>query len=341
MTDYLIVGQGIAGSMLAWTLQKLGKSFLIIDSPGEASASQVALGVINPVTGRRLALSWKAAAMIPKAWQVYDELEQELGIRLAHRCPIVKTFSNPREENAGMARVNENDWLEDWHADAETQNLYNVRSGVTIKDGGWIEMHKLLRTLADRWTKEQRLLATTLSPDSLTLSDSTCSIGAQTFSKVVFCEGASAIFNERFKPLRFVLSKGEYLNITCQELPDDKIMAQNYHLVPRGNGRFSFGATYEREDLSPDVTQAARHDLEDRLKKLLHVPFEITGQSYGIRPSTYDRRPLMGTHPNYPQLAVFNGLGSKGALMAPWLAEHLVAHLESDQPLDPQVWWLR
>ena len=53
--DFIIVGQGIAGTVFACTLLKLNKSFVIVDSlsPKTTSPSKIALGVYNP-----LVLKW-------------------------------------------------------------------------------------------------------------------------------------------------------------------------------------------------------------------------------------------------------------------------------------------
>jgi len=56
--DYLIIGQGICGTFLSWYLRKAGISFIVIDEPRPDTASRVAAGIINPVTGRRIVKTW-------------------------------------------------------------------------------------------------------------------------------------------------------------------------------------------------------------------------------------------------------------------------------------------
>ena len=51
--DFIIVGQGIAGTLLAHDLLEKGHSVYIIDKPMIASASKVAAGLINPVGMKR------------------------------------------------------------------------------------------------------------------------------------------------------------------------------------------------------------------------------------------------------------------------------------------------
>ncbi|MBS1662348.1 MAG: FAD-dependent monooxygenase, partial [Bacteroidetes bacterium] len=56
--DVLIIGQGICGTFLAHELERAGLSYLLIDEVRPFSASRVAAGLINPVTGRRLVTTW-------------------------------------------------------------------------------------------------------------------------------------------------------------------------------------------------------------------------------------------------------------------------------------------
>ena len=53
--NVLIIGQGIAGSCLAWELKRRGADFTIADRPIAETASRVAAGLVNPLTGRALA----------------------------------------------------------------------------------------------------------------------------------------------------------------------------------------------------------------------------------------------------------------------------------------------
>jgi len=53
--DVAIIGQGLAGTALAWQLHMKRRSLLLIDSGDPSSASRIAAGLMTPITGQRLA----------------------------------------------------------------------------------------------------------------------------------------------------------------------------------------------------------------------------------------------------------------------------------------------
>ena len=67
------------------------------------------------------------------------------------------------------------------------------------------------------------------------------------------------------------------------------------------------------------------------------VPYTIVEQSAGIRPTVKDRRPLLGVHPKHTRLALFNGLGTRGVMIAPKMAQELYQHLSEGTPLEEEV----
>ena len=84
-------------------------------------------------------------------------------------------------------------------------------------------------------------------------------------------------------------------------------------------------------------TQAAEDDLLNRVKKFVSLPIYVENRLAGIRPAVQDRRPIIGTHPNFPQLSIINGMGSKAVLLAPLLSEILINHIENGLPIPVEV----
>ena len=108
-TDFLLVGQGLCGTLLSWQLFKEGKSFLVIDDGAENSSSKVAAGIINPVTGRRYVHTWMVEELLDFAQLSYKELGDYLGEPLLHHKSIIDFFPSPQMRNAFVGRITEND----------------------------------------------------------------------------------------------------------------------------------------------------------------------------------------------------------------------------------------
>src|SRR5687768_17028163 len=103
--DYLIIGQGISGTWLSYYLQKQGKTFLVIDNNDKNSASRLAAGIINPVTGRRHVQVWMAEEILPYAKHAYEQLGKELGITAISQKNIIDFFPSPQMRVSFMQRV--------------------------------------------------------------------------------------------------------------------------------------------------------------------------------------------------------------------------------------------
>ena len=91
--DYIIVGQGLAGSILALTLLQKGKSVMVIDDAKPNTASKIAAGLYNPVVFKRLVKSWLADDLLPYMDSFYPEMEKLLGVEFYFSKRILKPFS--------------------------------------------------------------------------------------------------------------------------------------------------------------------------------------------------------------------------------------------------------
>ena len=97
------------------------------------------------------------------------------------------------------------------------------------------------------------------------------------------------------------------------------------------------GATYEWNEPSLNVTAEAREKLEGVFKTITNVSFKVTGQTVGMRPTVADRRPMMGKHPDAKGLFIFNGLGTKGYMLAPLLSLEMAQFMTEGKALHEEV----
>jgi glycine/D-amino acid oxidase-like deaminating enzyme len=340
-TDVLIVGQGICGTMLSWYLHKQGKSFIIIDEQKENTASRVAAGIINPVTGRRYALSWMLDDLLSFARQAYGELEEYFGTKLIYSKSVIDFFPIPQMRNAFVDRISENDTYLHAYPDQNRFNQYfNYDFGCgEIRPAFMIDLPSLLRGWRRKLQEENKLKEEAfVSADLIIHSQESVSYQHITAEKMIFCDGVGSTQNPWFGLLPFAPNKGEALIIECEELTNEHIFKRGMLLAPLpGKNMFWVGANYQWDIENDQPSDEFYQSTKSLLKSWLKKPYKILDHKAALRPATVERRPFVGFHPMYPALGILNGMGSKGTSLAPFFAHQLVQQYIHGFPLTPQA----
>jgi len=340
--DFLIVGQGLAGSLLAHFLEKKGASIFVIDPDGEGSASRRAAGLINPVTGRYFVKSWRVDELIPFARDTYRSLEAQLdGTFFNERC-ILRALGSAKEENDWLARAGDSGYQQYMgdhaHADDFQNLLYPTLAYGQTLQSAQLNVAVFLDFYRKYLLRKNWLSNNKFHYDELILSDEGITYQDIQAKAVLFCEGFGAVKNPFFNYLPFRGDKGEALIVRIPEANFDQIVKQNNTFIaPLGNDLYWIGATYEWHFDSDTPTEKARMEILERLHTVLKMPYEVIEQWAAIRPTVKDRRPFLGQHPQFPQLWIFNGLGTKGASLAPFWANHLCEVILNSTALDAEV----
>ena len=93
------------------------------------------------------------------------------------------------------------------------------------------------------------------------------------------------------------------------------------------------GSTYDWATLDQDPSARARDELEGQLNSFMRVPYAVIDHQAAVRPILAGLKPRIGLHPEHARLGYFNGLGSKGSLLAPWFAQCFSRFLMDGTPL--------
>ncbi|HRI59181.1 MAG TPA: FAD-dependent oxidoreductase [Saprospiraceae bacterium] len=333
----LLVGQGIAGTLLAWTLQKQGAQVDITDGNLHGSSSLVAAGIINPVTGKRFVKSWRFDDFFPAAKTAYQALEHELNIRIWSEQPIVRLLSTPEEVNNWSARcalpdyeahLSESDDAGDWAGFVKPGFQYGL-----IRRAARVDFPALISAF------RQKAIAGGFFGET-NMDYETAGRLTNEYDGIIFCEGYRGQENPFFPGLPWQLAKGEALLLRLQheQAPTiDQMLKKTMTLVPVGENLFWAGGSYQWHypDLLPSEQEL--QFIMNHLSEMLAAPFEIVGQVAGVRPTVKDRRPFLGQSSINSKVFIFNGLGTKGALLAPYWAEHFSSYLLEGSPLDKDV----
>jgi len=338
--DYLIAGQGIAGTLLSYSLLQAGQRVLVIDEYKSNSASRIAAGVINPVSGRRFEMAWMYNQLHPFAVHTYRQLEQLLGVPVLRERDIWMVLPSEQMRAAFLAKTLQGAAQQYTHpADAALWNAWlHQPYGAALVKGATVLLQHLLPAWRAWLESRQCLWAERLEPSLLQVGNNSVVYKGLRARALIFCEGAQITGNPWFGArLPFLLNKGEVLKVRIPGLDTDNIIKRSITLVPQEKEVYWVGSTFVWDYPDERPTAEKRAFLEAGLQQLLKVPYIVLDQLAGIRPSGKDRRPVMGLHPQYPALGVFNGLGTKGCSLAPYMAHDLTQHLLHGKPLQPET----
>lgn len=339
--DFLIVGGGVAGSVLAWTLDQRGCSVILADDPALPSASAVAAGIVNPLTGRKLVRTWQADALFPFLTQFYTTIEDALDVRFFQRKNIYRPYRSEAERSEYRTLTNEPtiQAYVNQQADDQAYSSYinNPFGGLEVTQAGWVDLPEFVRIIKGYFLRKGQYYEGNVPRNELILTDASVSWQNLTINKVIFCDGVQSRQNPLFAYLPYNPVKGQILTAVVERYPIKQIVNQGLFILPVRDGLIRVGATYSWHDLDWQTTDEGRLFLETKLRAVLRVPYEIVGQQAGIRPSTKDRRPFVGLHPHQPAVGIFGGMGTKGVSLAPYLAEGFARHLLDGEDLAPEV----
>jgi len=336
--DVIIVGQGICGSLLAWNLQQAGKTVLVIDEPRQFTASKVASGVINPVTGRRIVRTWMIESLLPFAWKAYQQLEAELGVKLVRQCNLLDFHPTPQMKLAFDKRMDEGETYLKQHDAEDWKNILDFHFGIgEIDPCLLIDINLLLQACREKLSPTNSLLEASFDHSQLEVTGTGFSYQNITEGQLVFCAGMEGFRNPYFNLLPYAANKGEVLIAEIPGLPRANILKQGLSIVPWKDDLFWIGSSYQWEFENDQPTEAFRKRTEAQLTHWLKIPFTITDHWAAVRPATIERRPFAGFHPTYNNIGILNGMGTKGCSLAPWFAHQLTRHMVDGDVIDPHA----
>lgn len=339
--DYIIVGQGIAGTILAHCAKQSGKTILVIDESRAHSPSKISAGIINPITGRKYVKSWMIDELLPEAEAVYQSLSELLGFTVFQQQHIIRAFSGNEEESNWLVRSSVPDFQR-YVQDEVDLGIYKdiaipAYGYGEIKGGGRVQVKELIAAYRAELAKKEELLAEKFDFSVANITAEKIDYKGITAEKIIFCEGMGIKENPFFEYLPVWGNKGEVLIIKIPNFSPKKLLKKGVFLVPIAEEKYWVGSTYYREFEDAVPSEHGLATLVKKLDKILDVPYEIVEHLAAIRPTILDRQPLLGTHHTFKNLVIFNGMGTKGASLAPYWAKHLIAALENNTPIDKQA----
>ena len=339
MIDYLIIGSGLAGISFAEIALQHNKSILVLDNYSQNS-SRIAGGLYNPVILKRFSEVWCAQEQLKVMEEFYRSVEEKLKTTFDYKKPILRKFFSIEEQNNWFAASDKEALAPFLSTNIVTTKFLGIDSPYNygeVLQTGYVDTALLLEKYREYLTGRDQFLSESFDYDSVVFHSKGITYKETNARHIIFAEGFGIHSNPFFHSLPLDGTKGELFIIRAPQLKLEVIVNTSVFILPLGDDLFKVGATYNWRDKTDLPTEEGRQELIERIKEIISCDFEIIEHFAGVRPTVKDRRPLIGTHPEYQSLHILNGLGTRGVMLGPAMAKALYDYIELGIPLDPVI----
>lgn len=341
--DAIILGQGLAGTAVAWQFHWAGLRVLIIDRNESNTPSRISAGLITPITGQRLVISWQFPAFWSAALAHYRRAEAELGTSFFRETTMVRRFETAEELAIFERRRNDPEFEQITRSppqpELDAESFLPATCDMEMLTAGQLDVPTYLQSSRDFFDRLGCYRQDSLSwSDGLILQSEGVMLPRYNVTArwLISCQGLQAQQHPWFSAVRFRPAKGEILTLDISGLTESRVVHRGIWLTRRADGLYQAGSTYEWQQLDETPTAAGREQIEQLLRQVLRRPFQIVAHHAAVRPIHLQQYPVIGRHPSSSQLGYLNGLGSKGTLQAPRLARELLAVMRGEPVFDPR-----
>lgn len=356
ISEFCILGAGLAGLSLADSLTERDVSTVVIDKSDVASGASGTPGaLVNPATGRRATKAWRAESCY-KA--ISDNLEKvagfiEPGTSFYHNNGLLRPALTGKMARKMKKQYDKTSWPNGWCTWKTESEIKKMHPGIKCVEGGlWLPIglsvncKKYLTGYASYLEKHDVKIIQNADVHVQSQGNSwIIDTGKeQVQSKnLVYATGFSTTENPYWNWLPIHPIKGQVAEF---ELPDGNlsfshsISSLGYISLVGNKNSFVQGSTYEHDFTDLEADREGVEYLRKRMRRTLpqlEKKVRLKNQWAGVRASTPNKKPVIGSHPEIENLHVFTGLGSKGLLYSKYLAGKLVDHLLESEPVISEV----
>jgi glycine oxidase len=325
--DFLLIGQGLAGTALSYRMWENNLSFMVLDTPERNNSSRIAAGLYNPVTGKKMVRTWLADQLFPEIEPFYGKLEDFLQKKFLVKKNIYRPFLSIEEQNEWMGHSGDpllQPYFEKIYSSPLFEDVHNPFGGIMLKNSGYLDINTLLDAYSEFLLKNKSLLQEEFEENKLEILPRGVRYKGILAKGIIYCNGLGAKESRFFTNMPFAPVKGEILDLR-QDFYPEAIINRGVFRISLPNGLQRVGSTYSWHDLEEGPTERGKNELLEKLEKLIvNKKAEIQMHRSGIRPATKDRRPLLGKHPEHESVYIFNGFGAKGVSLVPYFSKMMM-----------------
>jgi len=334
--DYIIVGQGIAGTVLAAEMLRRNKSVKVVDEFNNNSSSRIALGIYNPLVLKWFTKSWKSEILLKNLYSFYKYFEEKFSVKIIHKKNIYKYLESNYIINTWLEKQSSPNRRKYMSGKFKYIDSVEQPFGVVF-NSGWVDTKLMLNTFR-RFLKEKNLIEEKVfSHDRLIIKNDFIEYNNYEARSIIFCEGSAVKKNPFFNDLNFKMTKGEVIYFRSSDLCVKNIVHSGVITLPIENNTYYSGATFDWNTECLIPTEDAKNKILKKVHKVKQFKYELIDQKVAVRPSVIDRRPIIGSHQQYKNLYIMNGLGSRGVLLSPYLANQLCSNIIEKGVIDKEI----
>lgn len=333
--DYIIVGFGITGACFAHYARSKGKSVLVFDLADQNTSSSVAIGLFHPMSFKKTVLAWSGMEYFQKALDFYSfHAEEHL-----RKLTLNRILNDTEEYNRWNERMGNEPFSEILEVSKSVEQIKAPFGVGQLKACAKLDVQEYIAQSRNTLLSEGSFYESKFDYHSVDLDSNSIKINEQKidFKQIIFCEGLGAKDNPWFD-LKFQAAKGDVLKISSSEVID-KVINKRHFITPIQGNEAWLGATYDWRNTSNEKDLDAAEELLETARNFLadNIEFELKEHLTGVRPASFDRRPFVGAHEDFPSLACLNGMGSRAVLLSPMCSEFLFNHLEHGHEIPKEL----
>ncbi|MCU0442975.1 MAG: FAD-binding oxidoreductase [Bacteroidia bacterium] len=318
--DCLIIGQGIAGSVLAWQLHKRGYTLAMVDENTAFTSSKIAAGMFNPINTKRFTVAENALQQFALALNEYAEMEQQLGLSFVHQNPIYHVFGSVKEANDYSTKLEHPFFAQYTNPNPTIEpSVVSPYGAFETQLSGWIDLPTMLSGIRS-WLEQTHIVLTEkMNFEDLVATPTEWVYKDIRAANIISCEGIGLNQNPYFNSTSIIPCRGEVITFSAPTLALKRVVKKGIYIVPLGNGLFKCGSTYKWENGSTELHPADVTELLNKVKSLIETEIDITlhNAACAIRPTTINRQAFWLQHIQYKNMYAINGLGTKGVVNGP------------------------
>jgi len=348
--DTIIIGAGIAGTAAAYYLAQLGQKVLVFDKTGIASGGSGAAGAfVSPKIGVSSPLKDLTDDAFAFAYSFYaDKFPQYYHTTGIVRIPKNSTDASKIPHYSQFHKA-KNEILDP--KQLSKLHINSLFDGTLFNEAGACDTVALCEVLLDGIDFEL------LDVKNIEFINNKWQIEGFEAKNLVLATGYE---NDLFE-MKYMGIKGTWGNRADfkSSLSLEIALHEGLSISANMGGIIKLGATHELEVKEPKLCDESKAmDLKNRASRLIDTSdFELVKTYCGMRSGSRDFAPVVGRvvdvvsmldYPNilngrkYPikyidNLFILNGLGARGFVLAPYLANELASNIVNGAEIDSRV----